>query len=630
MIGLFCVIVTIINVSALEKSSNDIEFRMCTLSDEYIEWEKLSDEEKEKVLMPPMCDVDADQIVSNNVGISLFSDDDVLPATYDGRTTTFSSKIKNQSSTGSCWAFSTTSALEYYVGKNYQLSFEYSPRHIVYSSVRSFLNGETNEFGFNRLPSDGGNFFTSTNYFANGLGPVLESDMPFEDNEDTIDISEIQGKEVQLDINDTILKFDSTSGSACTDSEIEEIKKYIYQYGSVVMSTYMTTSSKYYNSITGGFYYNGTASTNHAVLFIGWDDNYSKDNFASTNKPSSDGAWIVQNSYGTSFGDAGYYYISYEDVHVCDFYMVIKGMDQSVENNVYSLDTLGFNTFYGLTSGGVSYTSAYAMNVFTKEAGKKEVLKEVTFGSVGEGEYTIYYTEGNGQDKAVSEMTLIGSGSLEYLGYVTHSLDEALLIGEDVTDFSIVVFFNMKSSTVPLPLSSSSSSLYQYITLDDEKSFVSLNGSNWLDLKDMSSYTLIASIKAFTDDFVIEEIKSDIYKVDNEKLIIYAQPGATSDEFLTNIEMILTTDAKVKYEMVEEKIYTGLMLEDYLIVVLGDVNGDGAVKMNDVMQISQYIVDKTGLDNDYFKLAADVNLDLSIKMNDVMKISSYIVEGGTL
>ena len=44
-------------------------------------------------------------------------------------------------------------------------------------------------------------------------------------------------------------------------------------------------------------YHNNEEYPNHAVTIIGWDDNYSKDNFVS--KPERDGAWIVKNSYGT-------------------------------------------------------------------------------------------------------------------------------------------------------------------------------------------------------------------------------------------------------------------------------------------------------------------------------------------
>ena len=44
----------------------------------------------------------------------------------------------------------------------------------------------------------------STAYLTNGVGAVLESDMPFEDNEDLIDISELNNKTVQTQVYDTM------------------------------------------------------------------------------------------------------------------------------------------------------------------------------------------------------------------------------------------------------------------------------------------------------------------------------------------------------------------------------------------------------------------------------------------
>ena len=50
-----------------------------------------------------------------------------------------------------------------------------------------------------------------------------------------------------------------------------------------------------------------------------WDDSYSRDNFNSGSRPSRDGAWIVENSWGNQEGSNGYTYISYEDKSLCEF-----------------------------------------------------------------------------------------------------------------------------------------------------------------------------------------------------------------------------------------------------------------------------------------------------------------------
>ncbi len=49
----------------------------------------------------------------------------------------------------------------------------------------------------------------------------------------------------------------------------------------------------------------------HAVVLVGWDDNFPKENF--THKAPGNGAWIIRNSYGENYknSDHGYIYISY-------------------------------------------------------------------------------------------------------------------------------------------------------------------------------------------------------------------------------------------------------------------------------------------------------------------------------
>ena len=470
-----------------------LEPQLCTLSEEYKRWEKLSEEEKANTMVPAMCDSEKDTISYNYFSFDLKGS---LPSSYDTRNYSHKPAVKNQQNTGGCWAFATTTALETYGKKKLNINYTYSTRHIEYTSTRNFLNNQINEFGYNRNPGEGGNYFMSSSYLANSRGPIAESSMPFENNENTINISSIQNKNNLVDVNGMAVIY-GTDGDKCTTSEIDEIKELIYEYGAVASTTYMTTSSSYYNSSTAAFYYNGVSNVNHAITIIGWDDNYSRTNFSSSRRPSSNGAWIVQNSYGTSFGKSGYYYISYEDVHICDFYMAITDVDNDLDDNSYILDKLGYNSYMGYGSTTDSYTQAYGMNVFTKNNNKNELLKEITFGTNGSGTYTIYFKEGNAGSESYTKMTEIGSGSMSYPGYVTHKLDNPILLDKDLKEYSIAVFYDMDSSIRPVPVSSPSGTKYSYVTIGANTSFISLYGSTWTDLAPRNT---IVSIKAFTDD----------------------------------------------------------------------------------------------------------------------------------
>ena len=50
------------------------------------------------------------------------------------------------------------------------------------------------------------------------------------------------------------------------------------------------------------------------MVIVGWDDSYPRRNFgARYGRPPGNGAFLVRNSWGASFGDGGYFWVSYYD-----------------------------------------------------------------------------------------------------------------------------------------------------------------------------------------------------------------------------------------------------------------------------------------------------------------------------
>jgi len=287
---------------------------------------------------------------------STFKKNISFPASYDLRTTGKLTPIRNQSTSGSCWAFASLASIE---------------SDLLTSENRDFSeNNLKNNHGFDLdANTQGGNLPMSTAYTARWLGTINESDDPYNPTSTKSSTT----LPVQKHVQDVLWIPDRT-----TYLDNDSIKDAVTKYGAVYTSMYWEDSSydsstnSFYNAFPGNVYY----GNNHAVNIVGWDDNYDKNNFYDSyyNKtPEANGAFLVRNSWGESFGDGGYFYISYYDENVG----VENGVFDAVESTTnystnYQYDPLGC-----VSSLGYSSNTAWYSNVFT--ASSSEEVSAVAF-----------------------------------------------------------------------------------------------------------------------------------------------------------------------------------------------------------------------------------------------------------
>ena len=251
-----------------------------------------------------------------------------LPAKYDLRTEGFLTGVKDQgggANGGNCWTFTTMGAIESQWLKMGLGSYDLSEQSLATCH------------GFDWGYGEGGNDMLAMAYLTRLEGPVLESQNPY--------------------ITDDTLAWCCPKHIAPVvlvpevrwlpkDKDI--IKQVIYNYGGISAS--MCWNSKSYQAANYTFFYSGFKSVNHAIMLVGWDDNYPT--------PAGKGAWICRNQWNTTWGENGYFYISYDDTKInttASFYPV--RVSANAISKIYYYDTLsavnltGFrtNTGFGLT-----------------------------------------------------------------------------------------------------------------------------------------------------------------------------------------------------------------------------------------------------------------------------------------
>lgn len=253
---------------------------------------------------------------ANAKGYSLGNPNEVIPTEYDlrhlGLVTSVKMMVQTDHYTDA--AYAVCAAMESNALKMGYGTYDLSEYQLDYFS-RKLLNVENDKLTIGQSAHPWVDQMTSiykTGLFSKkmidgaltmGIGPVIESTCPS---------SEFGGQlEDKYATNYNVFDFAGMYSVKRTDEE--GIKKLIMKHGGVVCELWYNLD-KYFDESTSSLYvptdYKDTLSVGH-MLIVGWDDNYSRNNFAE--KPVADGAWIVKTNFGDEFGDMGYIYVSYYD-----------------------------------------------------------------------------------------------------------------------------------------------------------------------------------------------------------------------------------------------------------------------------------------------------------------------------
>ena len=438
-----------------------------------LEFKKSELIEKEGIIYIPISDHLKDlgytaeySFASSMVNFINIDDGHYLPDAYDMRDYGRVSPVRDQGNQGTCWAFASLGALE---------TITLPQEEMIYSVDHMSLNN-----GFSLDLSEGGEHTMSIAYMAAWRGPVLEEDDPYGDGETDESLTAVKHLKEAIIIN---------------ERDDNKIKSAIYKYGGVETSIYLEmpygeSYSVYYNPDTASYYYDGYEEPNHDLVIVGWNDNYPKENFAL--KPSSDGAYICKNSWGESFGDGGYFYISYEDVNICQKSIVYTSLDDADDyDNIYQTDELGW-----VGQMGYSDESAYFANVY--EAKGKETLKAVSFYATGPNtKFSVFvvtdYEEMNSLNRGRKE---VGKGETRYAGYYTVDLNQDIEL-EPGQKYAIIMSITTPGSERPIAIECDAGERTANLDLTDGEGYMSLYGEIWQNSEEKDANICL---KAFTVD----------------------------------------------------------------------------------------------------------------------------------
>lgn len=430
------------------------------------------------------------------------------PSAYDARENGGITTVKNQGGYGTCWAFAAINSAESDAVRDGRVGIseaDYSEAQLAYffyhrqADPLGGTTGDTVTTTENYLMVGGNNQLT-TLALASWMSPTKESVMPYE-NVGSYNTSNVTAN-MAYPANEEHLQ----NAYWISISDQDSIKGMIIKYGSVATS-YYSSYYYYYNNGNGYYYYCPTDYVqNHAISIVGWDDSIPASSFVYTDPsdgtqymPSVDGGWLVKNSYGSAWGDNGYFWLSYGDASLTDGKNICVAYDYESNDNYDN--NYQYDGTVGMSWLEYSTTSCYTANVFTSQG--REELKATGFYTTQPGmsyEVQVYKNLQDGTPNGNAVFSTPICGTEPYAGYHTVEFPKSVSLNAGET-YSIVVKYI--SPTVGTSFFIDSNITFGTITCTSNnqlgQGYYGWNGSDWKDCS--TEHKANIRIKAFTDNY---------------------------------------------------------------------------------------------------------------------------------
>lgn len=469
-------------------------------------------------------------------GISATATDVSLPEHFDLRIKGLVSPIKDQGSYGTCWAFSAMSCIETNLIAR-EPDIDLSEMHLAYYTYCSTFGYPTSVDDL----LDEGSYDTrqDAGMLLSGIGPVYEKDCPYDD--ESIRESMLPMEEVRKEAAFRVTSVKSYLLWADNDDplrakQIDVIKQAILE-GHAIDARY-TDAEQCHNETYDTYFYDyqlvdDDSDGGHAVTIIGWDDNIPASYFNSD--PGGDGAWLIKNSWGTNWGNAGCFWLSYYDTSIHDL-ISLEAEPMEPDTRVYQHDSYGDSGSYAINMEGDE--TAYAANVFTAESdGAMESVMLCNTSNDDKWEISVYTGLTDPDDPTSGTIAAEKTVVFPQIGYQTVDLDVPVLLHKDEA-FSIVakITGDPQGYHIPCEYASHSEWLNEdgstdssdgIFTIDmlkrdfhEGESFYSSNGTEWFDIyldgEEFSEYEFDGTYSSFTSltgNICIKAVTKDITAV---------------------------------------------------------------------------------------------------------------------